>query len=152
MKLVLLFFCGILISIILSSIKLNVKKCYISNYDRGVKKARLDTQFELYIEFYLLGLIKILKIKITKELINKLNIKKDMSSLKKDAKILKSIHPLEILQKLKLKTEKANLYMYFGLDSINLTVYAVAIISALLRNNIHKSKPKRSRFWSNAIV
>lgn len=147
MKLVLLFFCGILIFIVsvllliaLSSIKLNIKKCYISNYERGIKKAKLDTEFELYIEFYLLRLIRIFKIKITKETINKLNLKKDMSSLKKDAKVLKAIHPLEIIKKLKLKTEKANLYMYFGLDSINLTVYLVAIISSILRHNLCKSR------------
>lgn len=159
MKLVLLFFCAILIFIILalllialSSIKLNIKKCYISNIEKGIRKAKLDTEFELYIEFYLLRLIKIFKIKITKELLKKLKIKNDMTSLKKDAKILKSIHPLEIIKKLNLKTEKANVYIHLGLDSINFTVYATAIISTILRNNICKSRTKRSKIRSNTIV
>lgn len=153
MKLVLLFFCGILIFIVsvllliaLSSIKLNIKKCYISNYERGIKKAKLDTEFELYIEFYLLGLIKIIKIPIKKDKIEEIIIKKDLNSIKKDAKIVKKIHPLEIIKRLKLKTEKANIEIHFGLDSINLTAYAIAIISTLIRNNICKNTAKRSKF------
>ena len=153
MKLVLLFFCIILIFIVsvllliaLSSIKLNIRKCHISNIEKGVKKAKLDTEFELYIEFYLLRLIKLIKIPITKDKIEELIVKKNLDSLKKDAKIVKKIHLLEIIKRLKLKTEKINLQIYFGLDSINLTVYAVAIISALLGIILAKVEPKETNF------
>ena len=153
MKLVLLFFCIILIFIVsvllliaLSSIKLNIRKCHISNIEKGVKKAKLDTEFELYIEFYLLRLIKLIKIPITKDKIEELIVKKNLDSLKKDAKIVKKIHLLEIIKSLKLKTEKVNLQIYFGLDSINLTVYAVAIISALLGIILAKVEPKETNF------
>lgn len=147
MKLVLLFFCGILIFIVVflvlvifSSIKLNVKKCYISNIENGRKKAKIDKQFDIYVEFYLLGLIKILKIKITKNLLKKIKVKDDLKSIEKDVKIVKSVHPIEIIKKLRGKIEKANIYINFGTEDVMITVYLVAIISAILRNSIWKNK------------
>lgn len=145
MKLVLLFFCGILIFIVIltilvifSTIKLNVKKCYISNIENGKKKIGIDKNFEVYLEFHLLGLIKILKIKVTKELLERFKVKNDIVSIENDIKAIKSVNLIKIIKHLKLKTEKANIYLNFGTESVMLTVYLVAIISSIIRNNICK--------------
>lgn len=147
MKLVLLFFCGIfiflvlaVILIILSSIKLNVKKCYLSNIERGKKKAGIDKEFQIYAEFYLLGLIKIFKVKITKDLLEKLKVKNDIASIENDIKAIKSVNIIEIIKHLKLKIEEVKIYLNFGTESVMLTVYLVAIISSIIRNNICKNK------------
>ncbi len=143
MKLVLLFFCGILIFcltliilIALLQIRLNIKKCYISNIKEGRKQSKVEKEFLIYLEIYLLGFIKIAKIKITKNLINNLNIKPNKREIKKDVKIIKRNHPLEILKKLKIKLKKANLDLEFGTDSVMFTVYMTAIISSIIRNTI----------------
>lgn len=145
MKLVLLFFCGILIFIVIlatlvifSTIKLNVKRCYISNIENGKKKIGIDKNFEVYLEFQLLGLIKILKIKVTKELLERFKVKNDIVSIENDIKAIKSVNLIKIIKHLKLKTEKANIYLNFGTESVMLTVYLVAIISSIIRNNICK--------------
>lgn len=147
MKLVLLFFCGILIFIVIlatlvifSTIKLNVKKCYISNIENGRKKAKVDKDFDIYVEFYLLGIIKIFKIKITKKLLSKIKVKDEYKKIENDVKIIKSVHPLEITKKLKLKLEKVNIYLNFGTEDVMATVYLVAIISSILRRNIWNNK------------
>ncbi len=143
MKLVLLFFCGILIFIVLnvilimfSSIRLNIKRCYISNIENGRKKIRLDKNFEVYLDFYLLGLVKIFKIKITKDLLEKLKIKNDITSIENDIKAVKSVNFIKIIKHLKLKVEEANIYLNLGTESIMLTVYLTAIISSIIRNTI----------------
>ena len=143
MKLVLLFFCGILIFIVLtvilimfSSIRLNIKRCYISNIENGRKKIRLDKNFEVYLDFYLLGLVKIFKIKITKDLLEKLKIKNDITSIENDIKAVKSVNFIKIIKHLKLKVEEANIYLNLGTESLMLTVYLTAIISSIIRNTI----------------
>ena len=142
MKLVLLFFCGILILllmiiglILLSSIRLNVKKFNISNIECGIK-TRLNKKFEIYIEFYLFGMIKIAKIKVSKNLFKRVNIKTDTKSLKKDLDFAKSANLIDILKKLKIKIRSANLNMEFGTESLMLTVYLIAIISTVVRYSI----------------
>lgn len=147
MKLVLLFFCGILIFIVLtiiliifSTIKLNIKKCYISNIENGKKKIGIDKNFEVYLEFYLLGLIKILKIKVTKELLEKFKVKNDIASIENDIKAIKSVNLMKIIKHLKLKLEKANIYLNFGTEDVMSTVYLVAIISSILRSDIWNNK------------
>ncbi len=148
MKVVLLFFCGILILmvclfilVIFSKIRLNVKKCKIENIKCGKKIRGLDKEFEVFFEFYLLGFIKIFNIKITKKLLNKFKIKQDIKSLEKDAQIVKKAHPIQIIKKLKLKLESLKLNLDFGTESVMLTVYLVAIISSIVRYNCEKCRP-----------
>lgn len=153
MKLVLLFFCGILVTlvilfllILLSSIKLNIKKCYISNIDGNIKKRELDKEFLIYLEFYLLGIVKIAKIRITKERINKLNIKQDFKDVEKDIKLVKNVHPIEIIKKLKIKLEKITLYLEIGTDECVWTAYIVAIISSIIGIIMGVTNPKTKGF------
>lgn len=159
MKVVLLFFCGILATLIilillilLSNIKLNIKKCYISNIDGNIKRKELDKDILIYVEFYLLGLIKIAKIRITKRLINKLNIKQDFKDIEEEIKIIKKVKLTEILKKLKIKIEKVKLYLEIGTENCVWTAYIVAFISATIRNNTWNNKPKNKEISCHPIV
>ena len=153
MELVLLFFCIILavfivllLLILLSSIKLNIKKCYISNIKGNIKKKGFDKEVLVYLEFYLLGIIKIAKIRITKDRIDKLNIKQDFKDVEKDIKVIKKVHAIEIIKKLKIKIEKVRLYLQLGTDDSVWTAYIVGIISAIIGIILGITNPKIKEF------
>ena len=151
MKLVLLFFCGFLIFIFclllliaFSTIKLNVKKFNILN--NGDKNTKTNNEILAYLEFYLLGIIKVAKVKITKERLEKLKIKKDFKQVKKDIKFVKANHILKLLKKLKIKVENADIDIKLGTDSIMLTVYLVTVIASILGIIFGANKLKESNF------
>lgn len=140
MKWVLLFFCIIivlLLMIIFSSIKLNVKKFKILNV-QGTLERKLEKDILIYLEFYLLGIIKIAKIKVTNEFLKKMKIRADVKELEKEAKSFKFSHIIEVIKKFKLKLQKVDLNLSLGIDSVVLTSYLVAIISSVLRHNYSK--------------
>ena len=139
MKLVLLFFCAILILffvIIFSRIRLNVKKIYISNIENGKKTRDFNKNFLIYIEIYLLGIIKIARIKVKKEWLEKLKENGKKKSWKEIAFMMKKFEILNDLKKLNARIKNIDMDIEIGTENINLTVYAVAIISSLLRNSI----------------
>lgn len=153
MKLVLLFFCGFIISviglfiiIILSKIKLNIKKCNITNIKEGRKKKGIDKEIAIYLEFFLLGFIKIGKIKITEKLLEKLKIKNDVKSIRKDVNVAKSINIIEIIKKLKIKPEKIKMYLAIGTENVMLTVNLVAIISSIIAIIFRGVNPKKTEY------
>ncbi len=138
MKLVLLFFCvifSIFILILFSDLRLNIEKLYISNIEKGKKTKNLNCENLIYIEFYLLGILRIAKIRITKEMVKKVKIDTSPKAIEKDIQKMKNIKPLEILKKLKLKIKKLNLDLEIGTESIMLTVYLIPFISSILRNS-----------------
>ncbi len=120
------------VTVILSDIRLNVKKCDIHNIYKNRKTKDLSKEFLVFIEIYLFGIIKIAKVKITKEKVDKLKLKKDFKSIKNDVSLFKRLHILEAIKKLKIKVKNMNLSLELGLDSLNLTVYAVTFISSLI--------------------
>ncbi len=139
MKLVLLFFCIILIvflSVLFSNVRLNVQQFYISNIENDRKIKDVKKNFLIYLELYLFGAVKIAKFKVTKNKLQKLKIKGDIKSLEKDAFMIKDLKIIEDLKKLKAKTKKINVDIQVGTDSLNLTVYVVAFVSTLIRNFI----------------
>ena len=139
MKLVLLFFCIILIiflSVLFSNVRLNVQQFYISNIENDRKIKDVKKNFLIYLELYLFGAVKIAKVKVTKNKLQKLKIKGDIKSLEKDAFMIKDLKIIEDLKKLKAKTKKINVDIQVGTDSLNLTVYVVAFVSTLIRNFI----------------
>lgn len=159
MKWVLLFFCGIfalilllLILIVSAKIKLNIKKFNISNIKNGRKLRRANKEFLIYLEIYLFGFIKIVKIRLTKELIRKLSKKQNLANLKKDAKIIKKVHPIQIIKRLKLKLEKLKLYLAIGTEDVMLTVNLVTLISSLIRHRLKKYKSRKNQICSHTIV
>lgn len=152
MKLVLLFFCAILILLIItilllifSNIRINIKKCYISNIERN-KHKKLEKEIVVYLELYLLGIIKIAKLRITKSMIQKLRITKDIKSLEKDVKIIKKVHPIDIIKKLKVKIKRAYLNLEIGIDDVIITSYIVFVISSLMGILFGKLGPKKTQF------
>ena len=147
MKLVLLFFCGILgififiiLLLLLSTIKLNISKLNI------VKFKKIKKDFEIYLELCLFGKIKYAKIKIDKKKIQKLKIKNSFKDIKKDAEILKNIKIGEIVKKLKVDIEKLNLSLELGTEEITLTVFLVTIISTLLGIALHNQNKENIDF------
>ena len=137
MKLVLLFFCCFLILIfflllliVFSSIKLNIKKFDILYNENKTEKT--NKEILAYLELYLLGVIKIAKIKLTKERLKKIKIKGDFKQFKKDIKFVRANHILKLLKKLKVKVEKANINIRLGTDSIMLTAYLVAAVASAI--------------------
>lgn len=140
MKLVLLFFCvifGVFLIvtslILLSSIRINIKRVYLSNMEGKLKKKHFDKEIQVYLEIYLLGIIKIARIKLRKKMLVRLKNKANVEIIKKDAEIIKPFHLVELIKKLKIKTKRANLDLEIGIDDVILTAYATAIISSMIR-------------------
>lgn len=141
MKIVLLFFCIIVIlfvMILFSKIKLDIKKCKITNIVKGIKQKTVEKEFEIYLGFYLLGVIRIFRIKINKKLFEKLKIKEELKSVKKDVKIVQKVHLIEIIKSLKIELEKLKMYLALGTEDVMLTVSLITTISSLIRNSIQK--------------
>ena len=143
MKLVLLFFCGflaLLLVIMFSTIKLNIKKFNVTS----MKKE--SNEILAYFEFYLLGIIKIARMKITKERLEKLKIRRDFKHIKQDIKFARVNHILSVLKKLKAKIKDTDLDIKLGTDSIMLTVYAVTTVSSIAAIFFTKLNAKKSTF------
>lgn len=141
MKLVLLFFCAILLFLILiivlivsSSLKLNVKRVYLSNVKEGIKLSKLEKEFLIYLEVYLFGKIKIVKIKLDKKLIDKLKVQNKVENLDKDIKVIKKVKQFEIIKKLKIRIDNFNLNAEIGTEDVTITALLVVIISSIIRD------------------
>ncbi len=153
MKIVLLFFCGILGLILLllfllitSTIKLNVEKVNISNYENGFKKNKLVKEFRIYVELHLFGKIKIAKIKISKKLIEKINEKNNIKDLKKDVELAKKVNIFEVLKLLKPKLEKLNLITEIGTEDVMITVFLVTFISTIVSCICRSASQEKVKF------
>ena len=138
MKLVLLFFCAIFILIILSiiliifsTIKLNIANISFNNFENGIKKKKIDKEFLVYIELYVFGKIKVMKIKVTDRMLKKLHVQENMKDIKKDVEVAKKVKLPEIIKALKIKFDKINFEAQIGTEELFLTVFLVAIISSL---------------------
>ena len=140
MKLVLLFFCAIFILIILSiiliifsTIKLNIANISFNNFENGIKKKKIDKEFLVYIELYVFGKIKVMKIKVTDRMLKKLHVQENMKDIKKDVEVAKKVKLPEIIKALKIKFDKVNFEAQIGTEELFLTVFLVAIISSLFK-------------------
>lgn len=148
MKLVLLFFCVIIILLLMlvfSTIKLNVKKFNIMNI-KGTLKRETGKEILIYAELYLLGVVKIARIKVTKNLLEKLRIRRDVKEIEKEVESFRFGHLIEVIKKFKLKLEKIDLNLKLGVDDVILTSYLVAFISSVIGILIGISEPKKQYF------
>ena len=154
MKLVLPFFC-VIISIVVFlillllflTIRINVKEVKISNVEDGIKKAKIQKTYNIFLELLIFGKIKIAKIKLNKNTLKKLKIKqklenekKDAENIKQDLKIIKNIRTLEILKKLKIKVDSFDLYGEIGTENAMITAFIVSVISSILRYITYKNR------------
>ena len=159
MKLVLLFFCVILVFMVLSitllllsSIKLNVEKIYIGNIKKYIRQKHIEKEVLIYLELYLFGKVKIMKIKIDKKLINKFRLQNKVKDVKKDIETIEKAKAIGIIKKLKLKLDEFNLEAEFGTEDVVLTAFLVAIVSSFIRNRIRQGKTRKSLLFYNATV
>ena len=154
MKLVLPFFC-VIISIVVFlillllflTIRINVKEVKISNVEDGIKKAKIQKTYNIFLELLIFGKIKIAKIKLNKNTLKKLKLeqkledaKKDAENIKQDLKIIKNIRTLEILKKLKIKVDSFDLYGEIGTENAMITAFIVSVISSILRYITYKNR------------
>ena len=153
MKLVLLFFCVflgfiflILLLLLSSSIKLNIKKFNISNFENGRKKEKIEKDIEVYLELHLFGIIKIAKIKIDEKLFKELKMTNNLKDIKKDWNILKQSKTLNIIKKLKIKLRKTNIDLEIGTEDAILTAFLVTVISSIIGIALHSSNYKETYF------
>lgn len=127
----LIFISLLVITLLLSTLKIRIEKLDLSNYTKG----KILNNYELHIELYLLNKIKILDIKINESVIGKLKLKDkfnniDLQQLKKDMPNKKDMK--EIIKKLDINLEQLDLKVDIGIDNVILTSAIVAIISAVL--------------------
>lgn len=139
MKIVLLFFCVILgiilLSILLiafSSIKLNIKKANISNFDKGIKRRKIEKDFLIYVELHLFGKIKIARLRLKEELFQKVKVQAEKQDISKDVKKLREMNIKELIKKLKVKVEVLNIEAQIGIEDVILTSSVVTAISVFL--------------------
>lgn len=114
--------------IILSTISVRIERFNASNYNEGGK---LKIDYKVFFELLFLNKLKIFSIKINKELINKLNVKKKIENI--DFKQAKTNMPSkkdlkQIVKKSQIEIDKLNLKLEIGTIDVILTS---AIITAL---------------------
>ena len=128
MSLVFYFFIVVVISMLLSTIKLNIEDFKLININLENK----ELINKVFIEIYLFGLFKILKIKLKKKY------------FKNNNKILKNKKIINILFDKKITLEKINLKIKLGTKNIQSTIASVFIInnfiSLILAKKIKKYK------------
>lgn len=138
----------VLILIVFSRIKIDVKNVKFTSYK--VEERHLQEDYNIEIKLYVLKFLRILKINITKEKLEKLKLENKIKKLEKKL-ILKDVkfdvNVFDVLKKLKIIFEELNLKVEIGTENSALTSIIFGIISGIipimLRNqikNIEKQK------------
>ena len=134
MKWVLLFFCAIfalflfiILLLSLSTLRLNVKKLNISNFENGTKLDNFKKEIVIFFELYLFGKVPILKINIDKNSYSKMNIENNIT---KDINNLKNLRIFDNIKNLEFKEAKFDLQL--GTEEVMATVFAITFISTIL--------------------
>ena len=134
MNLVFYFFIVVVISILLSTIKLNIEDFRLVNINLENK----ELINKIFIEIYLFKILKIFKIKLKNKYFQKNN------------KLLKNKKITNIIFDKKIKLEKLNLKIKLGTKSIQSTIASVFIvnniISLILAKKIKKYKHNKYYF------
>lgn len=116
MNLVFYFFIILIISILLSTLKINIEKFKLINVN--LENRKLINK--IFIEIYLFGIFKIFKIKLKN------------NYFKRNNKILKNKKVINILFDKKIKLEKANIKIELGTKNIQSTVASVFIVNNII--------------------
>ena len=122
----------IVLIILFSTIKVNLKKINISNIN---DKNKLEYDYKVYLSLYFLNKIKILSIKINKEKMQKLDIKKKLQKInfrgmKKELPSKKELK--ELLKKLDIEVTKFKLNAEIGTEDVIITSAIIALISTFI--------------------
>ena len=169
--LLILFFLIIIIVICTLKIRINFKDIQISNINENREKTKLEHNYYIEFEIFILNIIKIAKIKFDNRKMNKainrmkykiedFGIKRE---IKKDIKNRRQL--LKAFKHLNLKLEKLNFNLEIGTDGIVSTIGIFTVISTivpiLIRNNANKVQYKILpiyntgnvvNFWANGIT
>lgn len=138
----------LLLLIAFSRIKINIKNIKFTSYK--VEERHLQEDYDVKVKLYVLKFLRILKINITKEKLEKLKLENKIKKLEKKL-ILKDvkfdINVFDVLKNLKIIFEELNLKVEIGTENSALTSIIFGIVSGIipfvLRNqikNIEKQK------------
>ena len=138
----------LLLLIAFSRIKINIKNIKFTSYK--VEERHLQEDYDVEVKLYVLKFLRILKINITKEKLEKLKLENKIKKLEKKL-ILKDvkfdINVFDVLKNLKIIFEELNLKVEIGTENSALTSIIFGIVSGIipfvLRNqikNIEKQK------------
>lgn len=121
--------------IFLSTIRIEVDKVKLKIFEEKLKKSKIIFDYELYIGLYLLGKIKIVKIKINKQILNKINIKEKISTenikkIKREAKKNKELK--KVIKKLNIEILKLDLKLELDTPDVLITTGLVTTISIIV--------------------
>lgn len=138
----------LLLLITFSRIKINIKNIKFTSYK--VEERHLQENYDIEVKLYVLKFLRILKINITKEKLEKLRLENKIKKLEKKL-ILKDVkfdvNVFDVLKNLKIIFEELNLKVEIGTENSALTSIIFGIVSGIipfvLRNqikNIEKQK------------
>ena len=138
----------LLLLIAFSRIKINIKNIKFTSYK--VEERHLQENYDIEVKLYVLKFLRILKINITKEKLEKLKLENKIKKLEKKL-ILKDVkfdvNVFDVLKNLKIIFEELNLKVEIGTENSALTSIIFGIVSGIipfvLRNqikNIEKQK------------
>lgn len=118
--------------IILSTISVRIEKFKVSNYNECEK---LNIDYKVFFELLFLNKIKILSIKIDKELVDKLKVKEKVKNI--DFKQAKTNMPSkkdlkQIIKKLQIRIDKLNLKAEIGTIDVILTSAIITILASVI--------------------
>jgi len=124
------FICALILGIIFSSIKFEIKKVDISNCN---KDSKLLYDYEIYLNLYFFNKIKAISIKIDKEKVAKLDIRNKIKKInfkkvKKD--MLPKDEAKEIVNKLNIELERFDFKLQIGTIDMLITTAVVTILSS----------------------
>ena len=160
--LLILFFLIIIIVICTLKIRINFKDIQISNINENREKTKLEHNYYIEFEIFILNIIKIAKIKFDNRKMNKainrmkykiedFGIKRE---IKKDIKNRRQL--LKAFKHLNLKLEKLNFNLEIGTDGIVSTIGIFTVISTivpiLIRNNANKVQYRISPIYNSGNV
>ena len=132
-----------LISIILSFSKIRIQ---INNFRfQSQTKRHINKEYEVIIKLYILKIIPILKVNITKTKLEKLKLKEKIKDL--DLKIIKDNQQfdkkaLTALKELNIGIKNIDLYVDIGTENASLTSIIVPIVSTVISFILHKKIKK----------
>lgn len=151
---VLIIIAILMIILLFSEFKINIKNVRIST--EKINGRILNPNYKITICWNTLNRIPIKKIDITKEKLEKLNIKNKIKNIdlsKIDLKGNLDKERLKDIKKYKPQIEYINLYMDIGLDNAALTSYIVAVVSSVLGITLSKQleNSDKNRFIINPV-
>ena len=133
----------ILISIILIFSKIQIQ---INNFKfKSVTKRHINKDYEIIIKLYILEIIPILKINITKTKLEKLKIKEKIKDL--DIKLIQNKKQfdkktLDAIKQLNIEIKNIELFAEIGTENASLTAIIVPAISTIIAIILHKKVKK----------